>query len=388
MPFWRGPLLAVLCACLLSGSAGRSRALPSDAYVWQRRWTPALTDALRDSASLVRAWRVLVAQADSAGRLHPVAVDWSAVTRPAIMVVRLDGSLSPAALDTIPAQIEALVRSQAGPVAGLEIDHDCGTASLPGYGRLLTAIRRRVDPAIPLSITALPAWLASPNLSAVLAPVTEAVLQVHAVQNPRAGLFDPAQARRWADAMSRRTSKPFRLALPAYGSRVTWRADGRLLAVESERPLLAGGDEARELMASATEVAALLRALQRDPPDHLAGIVWFRLPTETDVRAWSPATWRAVVRGEAPVAATRTIVQPGSVPGTSDVLLVNDGDIDAPLPASVALPRACPSADGINGYALEDGTRLRRIQVGLLRPHQRLAVGWTRCESEQPHAAP
>ncbi|MGZ6228907.1 MAG: hypothetical protein ACXWNE_12305, partial [Candidatus Binataceae bacterium] len=44
-----------------------------------------------------------------------------------------------------------------------------------------------------------------------------------------------------------RTSKPFRVALPAYGSRVSWREDGSLLAIEGEMPLLAGGSSAIEL---------------------------------------------------------------------------------------------------------------------------------------------
>jgi len=388
MPFWRGLLLVVLCAAPLAGSAPRGRVLPHDAYVWQRHWTPALTEALRDSAPLVRAWRVLVAQADGNGHLQPVSVDWSAIDGPAVLVVRLDGRLTPATLETIPSQIDALLRAHTGPIAGLEIDHDCGTGSLPAYARLLASVRQRIDPTIPLSITALPTWLASPNLTALLASVTEAVLQVHAVQNPRAGLFDPAQARRWADAMARRTGKPFRLALPAYGVRVTWGTDGRMLAVESERPLLAGGEESRELMASPADVAALLRDLQRDPPDRLVGIVWFRLPTEADSRAWSPATWRAVVRGDRPPPDARPVVRPSDTPGTADLLLANDGDLDAPLPRSVALPPGCAIADGVNGYAFDGGGHLRLRQAGLLRAHHRLAVGWMRCEPETPHAGP
>jgi hypothetical protein len=379
--------LTLLCTALLSGSAARGRVLPSDAYVWQFQWSPALTRALRDGAPLVRDWRVLVAEADAAGRWRVVDVDWAAVTRPAVLVVRLDGRLTGAALDAVPARIGALVRARPGAVAGVEIDHDCGTGSLAGYARLLAAVRARLPASVPLSITMLPDWLHAPALDAVLAQVSEAVLQVHALQNPHAGLFDPAQARRWANAMGQRSDKPFWLALPAYGTRVSWGSDGRLLAVESERPLLTGGTAA-ELMASPADVSAFLRGLQRDPPTRLAGIVWFRLPTEDDVRAWSPTTWRAVVRGESVAPAIRTVVRAGDTPGTSDMVVENDGDIDAPLPASVTLPSVCAAADGLNGYALADGGRLRRAQAGLLRAHQTLVVGWTRCVAEQTHANP
>ncbi len=382
-----GRLLTLLCAALVSGSAARGWILPSDAYVWQFQWSPALTRALRDGAPLVRDWRVLVAEEDATGHWRVVDVHWAEVTRPAVLVVRLDGRLTASALDTVPARIGALIRTHPGPIAGVEIDHDCGTGSLAAYARLLTTIRAELPATVPLSITMLPDWLHAPGLDAVLAPVSDAVLQVHAVQNPRVGLFDPVQARRWADAMGRRSGKPFWLALPAYGARVSWGSDGRLVAVESERPLLAGGT-ATELMASPTDIAAFMRGLQRDPPAHLAGVVWFRLPTEDDVRAWSPATWRAVVRGDPVVPTVRVAMRAGETPGTRDMVVENNGDIDAPLPASLVLPSACAAADGLNGYALEDGGRLRRAQAGLLRAHQSLAVGWTRCVPEQTHANP
>src|ERR1051325_9193966 len=68
-------LLLALAACL-TGSADRQRALPHDAYVWQRQWTPALAAALDQSREVVRAWRVLAAETDRQGRLKPMAVDW------------------------------------------------------------------------------------------------------------------------------------------------------------------------------------------------------------------------------------------------------------------------------------------------------------------------
>jgi len=95
MRSWRRLLL--ICLLLPTASAPVGRVLPQDAYVWQRHWTPALTDAMTRSASLVRGWRVLAAQSDAAGGLHRVSVDREALrasNRPVVLVVRLDSHVS------------------------------------------------------------------------------------------------------------------------------------------------------------------------------------------------------------------------------------------------------------------------------------------------------
>jgi len=58
---------------------------------------PTLAAAVRHSADLVRAWRVLAAQSDERGRLHPVDVEWTTLEQsrwPVILVVRIEGQLS------------------------------------------------------------------------------------------------------------------------------------------------------------------------------------------------------------------------------------------------------------------------------------------------------
>ena len=96
------PLEHVCCSqllrsCLLSGAGVSRRALPQDAYIWQRKWTPALRVALKQSSDLVHAWRVLAAYSDEGGHLQSVAVDWKALKssgRPVIAVVRINGQLA------------------------------------------------------------------------------------------------------------------------------------------------------------------------------------------------------------------------------------------------------------------------------------------------------
>ena len=385
---WLRLLLILLPTAGLAASSIAQGPLPQDAYVWQRQWTPAVASALEQSADLVRDWRVLAAETDGEGRLRATAPDWSELAstrRSIIAVIRIDGQLARWDEDRLLADTRDLVarwREASVALAGIEIDHDCATARLPAYARFLTKLRAELG-STPLSITALPTWLGSHELDRVLAATDEVVLQVHAIQDPHVGLFDDKTARRWIEAFGRRTSKPFRVALPAYGTRVSWTADGRLRAVESERPLLIDARAAVELMASPREAASLLRDLERARPATLAGIVWFRLPTDGDSRAWSLSTWRAVVHGET-LQATGVQAQlaVGAQPGLSDIRLINDDDDDAELPHRVALPAGCGLADGINGYALAQengGPVLERRQAGLLHGHHQQTIGWMRC---------
>lgn len=386
--------LAVMFLCLvgLSASTAAIRAtgepLPHDAYVWQRIWTPAVIAAASQSADIVRNWRILIAEGDRSGRWTTVSVPWDdvlATGRPVVGVIRIDGRLDE---DRMTAALERVVTTLSAPktlqsIAGVEIDYDCPTSKLSTYAKFLAALRARLPASIALSITALPTWLSSSALSSLGAHLNEVVLQVHAVDDPRRGLFDPDQAERWVRDFGRRIGRPFRVALPAYDVRVTWRRDGRLAAVESEVPLLAGAGG--ELLNARPEaVAGLLQALRRSAPAELIGIVWFRLPTEADSRAWSLETWRAVVIDRLSPARASASLVPAEQPDLWKVVLSNDGTVDAPLPARVRLDPACQAADGANGFRLAvggpaDHRVLEGDGNGRLRAQSKRTIGWARC---------
>ena len=159
-----GCVAVVLCSVLVAACGKTDPALDNDAYVWQRRWTPAVTAAMSDSADLVRAWRVLAADVAPDGK-------WSDATpalpapgrrRPAaIMVLRFDGRVDGLRDAEIHARIAALRDSWQRPASRWrEIDYDCAT-SLPAYTRFLAA--GAPGSVHPLSITALPTWLDSPR---------------------------------------------------------------------------------------------------------------------------------------------------------------------------------------------------------------------------------
>ncbi|WP_233874548.1 DUF3142 domain-containing protein [Paraburkholderia adhaesiva] len=389
-------LAAWLVVALLHASGPQAHArLPNDAYIWQRIWTPAVVDALRESTGPVQGWHILAAEYDSGPggeRWSSVSPDWralSALNAPVTAVFRIDGHVERwdgAALATDIAVRLATWRARGVTVAGVEIDYDCATSHLADYARFLQTLRGAIstDGAIHLTVTALPTWLQSPELDVLLASSDEAVLQLHAVMNPVEGLFDPERAFRWAAAFAQRTSRPWRVALPAYGSRVTWGVDGRIVAIESERPTLYPGGVAHELVASPDVVRAFVARLDSQRPRGLAGIVWFRLPTDADARAWSLATWRAVLARDSLSGQLDVIAHPSTQAGLYDVSLVARGNADMPLPRIVRLARTCTVGDGINGYALDydaQGMLLRRAQPGLLRAGNQLNIGWLRCST-------
>lgn len=383
-------LLAVLALACVGGCQSRHAALSNDAYVWQRQWTPPLAQAIQQDADVVQGWRVLAAELDGQGQWRSFTPDWRALAgtgKPVVAVVRIEGQLTQWDETALLARVRAIAsdwRQHGVGFAGIEIDHDCATVRLAAYAHFLSGLRPLLQSGEHLSVTALPTWLDSADLDNVLAQVDEAVLQVHAMQSPRAGLFSANKAQAWMAGFARRVHTPWRVALPAYGTRVSWDAQGRVSAIESERPTLVTGDDASELFAEPSTMQAFVASLDADPPRGLSGIVWFRLPTDDDSRAWSTATWRAVL--------TRTPLKVSLLAEVSghrnaplhDLLLLNTGNADVPLPSLLRLDTVCRVADGINGFALQrtdHGMFLLRTRAGLLRAGQQLRIGWLRCQS-------
>ena len=201
------------CCCVWSACrnrpcrpARRVSPLPHDAYIWQRLWTPQVIAAAqrrptwcgRGACSLPkptapaigsrspfrgtpcrrRAVRSSPSCGSTAGWTKPACRRCSTGSRPH----RRRPPPSPASRSTTTAR----------------------PRSLSAYARFLAALRARLPAVLKLSITALPTWMNSPALERLAPPLDELVLQVHAVDDPRRGLFDPAQAERWVHAFARR----------------------------------------------------------------------------------------------------------------------------------------------------------------------------------------
>lgn len=387
--------LGVAAAIAMTAPGKVQSPLEHDAYIWQRSWRAPLLESIAANKDLVRSWRVLAAHVSPTGKLMPVTVQTKALEesgRPLIMVVRIDGQLpnfDQARLLEQVLNLHQRWRDQSLTIAGLEIDHDCGTAKLPGYAKFLEQLRHRLDRGTQLSITALPAWISSRYLADVLGAVDESVLQVHSVQNPASGLFDPVQAGKWIADYAKKSPTAFRVALPTYGSRVGFDDSGNVSFVESESALGRSATNTRELVIAPETVRQLMRAVDGNRPTNLRGYAWFRLPTHADQRAWSIATWRAVIQGKPLTHAARIMARPTSDPKLFDLTVQNIGDTDVSSPARIKLAGNCSDADGVSGYVartIEGRFWLVRQAPLLLHHLQEINVGWARCEHDPSKA--
>ncbi len=376
-------LIAGLLTAALLGACAPPTPWPSEAYVWQRRWTPELIAALEAQQPLLAGARVQAMSIPANGPARTFAVPLDALARlrlPVRAVIRIEGRRpleDGAQWLSAPIALARQWRAAGIELRGIEIDYDCASARLSGYARWLVRLRGALPPEFALSITALPAWLESPDLDAVLAVADESVLQVHGVDDPHRALFDPARAQDWVLRWSARTSRPFRVSLPAYATRAVFDARGQLIAVESEAGGVIAGDARRELFADPLVVQDTLRWLDRERPAHLQGLLWFRLPAPGDRRAWSAATFAAVL---ARAAAAPTFVvrwQDGR-----DLRLHNLGPIDAQSPRRIGVRGACVAGDGVNGYRWSGAgyTTLVADTDNWLRAGQARTIGWLRCE--------
>jgi len=376
-------LMALLTAC----QPQTKPPLTHDAYVWQRAWREPLKAALNESASVVRAWHVLAGEFDSAGHLQPIAVDLGALElmhRPVILVLRIDGSVLPNY--QLESDIISLLREwqRVIPVAGIEIDFDSAASGLNDYAVFLSRLRAAMAKQLPLTITLLPDWLDAPEFPKLLDSVDEVVLQLHALPRSGTQLFDPIRAKAWTQRMSH-YAKPFRVALPNYGSRISSDAQGNILAVESEVPMQLPQGDIQELFVAPNAIADYLLALEKKPLPHLLGVVWFRLPLDTDSRVWSRSTWHAVIRQQALHPVLQAQWQASKSPGAPGQLrLTNRGEIDATFPERLVTNLDCRNSSE-QPYVLEPAASggvasiFVRSRKGLLRAGQTLIVASAHC---------
>jgi hypothetical protein len=342
--------------------------------------------AVLDQAPAFAGWRVLGLQVTGTQQIaiRPDLAALAGSARPVRLVVRIEGArLRPAvaALTTLLQPQIAHWRAAGVVLVGIEIDHDCATAALVDYADWLEELRAALPRDLTLSITALPSWLESAALDDVLAAVDESVLQVHAVARPDRGLFDTDAALRWTRAWAARSSRPFNVALPAYGVRASTDAQGAIEAVDAEADIERSGATGRELRADPRTLAAYLRQIGDDAPRQLAGFVWFRLPVAGDRRGWSTLTLAAVIDSQ-PLAARFVVESARNDGGSFDLRLRNEGNLDQ-LPPTVDLPADCRLGDALGRYRLltdAEGTlQLVPEADAWLEAGAVMPIGWIRC---------
>ncbi len=370
--------------------------LDQGAWVWQRSWTPAVTEAV--ASSDFDRLMVLAVEVDwttEGPRTHRVALP-ETLPKSTGLVVRMEAppeGVDPSGL--LVSLVEELWSAHPE-AAGVQLDIDVPTRRLGDYTGWVDAVRPALAGRF-LEVTTLPTWLDAPQLADLAGRVDHTVLQVHWLDpSDPTHLLDPAAAAH-VERMAA-LGRPFRVGLPACGYAVALDAAGGFAGVAAEQgtPVAPPGGQVVELLPDTSAVAALVRTWTRDRPEDLAGLMWFRLPTIQDRRAWPPQTLAAVRDGRTPVAVPRVVLRAPSAAtapgrGPLDVVLVNDGD--APLqPPVVRIDAAVEMADGVGGYAWSAprGLFLPGPRALPLLPSSELVIGWLRTSdtaAEPPHAA-
>jgi hypothetical protein len=402
------PVLLALAACREEPPVHGP--LRQEAYVWQREWSPAVRDSIaqaKDLAGLV----VLAAEVDfrqRAPRTIRVPLDAEALKgfgRPVGAALRVhtfpgrfaDDPKLVRYLQDLVRDVAAEARAKGLALAEVQMDYDCPEAKLEDYRGLLTSLRRTAAP-VPLTVTALPAWLRGRRAFRTLIEAVDGyVLQVHSLEPPESWgkeivLIEPRAARVWVEDAAR-FGRPFRVALPTYGYQAAFDAKGQLIGLLAEGPLVsfAEGVTVRTARSDPKVLAELVSGWTRARPRELAGLVWYRLPVAGDHLNWSWPTLRSVMAGRAPEAGLRAETRKPQ-PGLVEIDLVNAGDAEAPWPAALQVrwrDDTFLAADGLAGYALRregsrevrlerDGRTPQRTRDGALRPGERRVVAWLR----------
>jgi hypothetical protein len=337
------------------------RGLLHDGYVWQRVWSDPVREGVAAAALELDGLRVNAASVGADGVVvHDVDLRaLAAARRPIRPVARWDADVPVDGdqLGTLLASLAERWRAAGVEVAGVEVDHDQGTAGLADYARALRVARERLPADLRLSITALPTWSTSADLAGVTDAVDQVVLQVHAVDPPRLGLFDPARASAAVDAYAARTDDLW-VAVPAYG-----------------RALSSGA----QLRVDPADVVGFLDGLD---PREVRGVVWFRVPLPGEAEVWPLGAIALADDGVVARGRVEARVRP-SGPGLYDLELANDGLAWVPLPARVEVQGPCTLADAVGGYEVDrsDGLAFVRAHAGPLDPGDPVALGRARCAS-------
>ena len=429
MKAWRCILIglaAVLTAGVLIAMLLRSDRIPQvsgplqhEAYVWQRAWTPDLLDRLGEAGPLLRGVVVLSAEISwSAARasICETELDFAALKAcgcPVGLVIRVgpySGSFDENAEATrlvadVAASTVRKARAAGLTVSEIQIDFDCPESKLAGYRIWVEAVRRRVGD-LPVTITALPSWLDSPQFVELVRATCGFVLQVHALRRPQSlqdipSLCDPQRSRRWVEQAAR-AGVPFRVALPTYSYLLAFDVAGAYLGASAEGSsgAWAPGTQFRLLTADAEAMATLVRRWTENRPALLRGILWYRLPIESDKLNWRWTTLRAIMDGRLPRADLRVETRQVE-PGLIDVYLHNAGDADARLDASVSLrwdgkdPIARDALGEFEGVELVGSQWTLRPDAdaprAVLGPGKRRMIAWMRFDTNrevQSHVVP
>lgn len=392
----------ISCATLLSccHDQGASIPLPQRAYVWQREWTPAVSDAVKKVAASKLDGLVLFGAEIVWDHGKPKAVrcniDWPsvrAINKPVAIAMRVapyggqfeeHGEITRVLTDTAKALLGKMNEEQV-PCAEFQLDFDCAQKKLSGYAHWLKAIRESVRPCR-LVITTLPAWLDEPEFAHLLKHTDGHILQVHSIPpsqpTAHALVCEPERARQWVKKAST-MGHPFEVALSTYSAVVGYDEAGRLrgVALDAVQPSWPAGTRLMHLDSDAESLAALVAEWRTTRPPKMRGVIWYRLPVATDQRNWRQETFNSVIEGRA---LKHQLIAKVSEANPTDLSLVNEGDVDENFMGKVIVRwqgEAPVASDALRGWSVrieERQAEFKCDQPLRLPPGTARGIGWLR----------
>jgi hypothetical protein len=400
----RNLLLTLALPGLWCGATAGEPSLPQETYVWQRAWTPPVPAALRQHGGAFSNVVALAAEVSwKQGRPQVVRVPLDfdllrSLKTPVGLALRIGAFPGPFAPDDQTAQLlttlatELVSQATAKQLAlsELQLDFDCAEAKLAGYRVWIESLRRRVAP-VPLTFTALPAWLKRAEFAPLAKAADGFVLQVHSVARPRSldapfTLCDPAAARS-AVTLAGAVGAPFRVALPTYGYLLAFAPEGKFIGLSAEGPTKnwPADVQLREVRADAPTLAELVQGWATNRPANLRGVIWYRLPVAGDTLNWRWPTLAAMLALRQPQPLLRAELRRAHS-GLVEIVLVNAGELDlCSRPAVTARWRAARlvAGDALRGFELvaaKPGTATfqTKAQPCRLSPGDGRVIGWLR----------
>jgi hypothetical protein len=380
-----------------------SSPLEHQVYVWQRAWSPGVQHAVSQQNPNFSRLVVLAAEVTwtpHQPRLERAQLDFNTLRRlqtPVALALRI-GPLPTRAATTVdpnPWLIE-LARAttheahlQGLSLAELHLDFDATESQLDQYRQWVQSIQLAIHP-VPLTLTALPAWLDRPAFRALVQATAGFVLQVHSLERPSDpqspfALCDPAAARRAVERAAR-FNVPFRVALPTYGYLLAFDPGGAFVGLSAEGPLphWPQSTTLRPVESDPAAMAQLINTWNLDRPTLLTGLIWYRLPVPTDRLNWHPTTLAAVMAGATPQANLQLEIHE-TQPALFDIHLSNHGH--AHSTDSVAITARWTGARRVASDALGDfeatepdagSLQWHSRQPLRIAPQERRSVGWLR----------
>jgi len=374
--------------------------LPQRGYVWQREWTPAVIDSLRQAKRRMSGVVLLGAEISFGGKSPEIvkpSIDWEAVRRQtqhcsiALRVAPFGGPFRAddartRVITDVAKQLLDDARAHDVKIEEFQFDFDCAQKNLASYHTWLSILRPIVHP-IRFVMTVLPAWLDEPEFLSLIRETDGYVLQVHSVpisSGSSATLCEPRLAREWI-ARAGKLGIPFSVALPTYRCAAGYGPNGKLLSVamDSVQAVWPPGTRVLEFGADANEIAAVVNDWQQTRPPQMRELIWYRIPIATDTRNWRWATLSAVMSGRLPEHKLN-ILQEGENP--IDLSIFNAGEADEQLNANVSATwngAGLTASDALAGWNMrsENGRAIFTVTAsrGLrLPPGATRKIGWLR----------